>query len=216
MTPEREVTVAAPGGTPAWRAVLSLTLIAAVAGTIVGLAWEGTHQRIAANESLRLLAELNSVLPVDRYDNQPQSDVVFLDLGDGDTTPVYRARLDGRPSAAVLTVIAPDGYAGPIKLLVAVAVDGRVLGVRVLEHTETPGIGDAIDSGWIGIFTGRSLEDPPEIRWRPREDGGKFDAIAGATISSRAVINGVRRAVQYFVIHQEEIFAAPTAEDRET
>lgn len=219
MSPEREIPVAPPGRAPAWRAVASLTLIAAVAGTILGLAWKFTHQRIAANESLRLLAELNSVLPADRYDNQPQDDMALLDLGDGELTPVYRARLRGQPSAAVLTVTAPDGYVGPIRLLVAVATDGHVLGVQVLEHTETPGIGDAIDgrrSPWIGIFTGRSLEDPPEAGWRAREDGGQFDAIAGATISSRAVINGVRRAVQYFAIHHEQIFAAPLARNPET
>lgn len=212
MTPGQEVPVAPPAGAPAWRAVASLALIAAVAGTIVGLAWEGTRERIAANESLRLLAELGSVLPADRYDNRPQDDMVRLDLGDGELTPVYRARLHGQPSAAVLTVTAPDGYVGPIRLLVAMATDGRVLGVRVLEHTETPGVGDAIDeqrSPWIRDFIGRSLDDPPEAGWRPRQDGGQFDAIAGATISSRAVINGVRRAVQYFGIHQAEIFAAP-------
>lgn len=216
MNGGREVPVASPARAPAWRAVLSLTLIAAVAGAIVGLAWEFTRARIAANESLRLLATLSSVLPADRYDNEPQNDVALLDLGSGKLTPVYRARLRGQPSAAVLTVTAPDGYVGPIQLLVAMAADGRVLGVRVLEHTETPGIGDAIDgrrSPWIGIFTGRSLEDPPTAGWRARQDGGQFDAIAGATISSRAVINGVRQAVQYFGTHREQIFAAPAVED---
>jgi electron transport complex protein RnfG len=113
---------------------------------------------------------------------------------------------------AVLTIVAPDGFVGPIRMLVGVTADGKVLGVEVAAHTETPGIGDAVESGkstWLQVFTGRSLGDPPELLWNVRPDGGDFDAIAGATVSSRSVVGGVRRAVQYFAAHREEIFPAP-------
>lgn len=210
MNPEREVAVSGPAGSPAWRAVLSLALVAAVAGLLIGLAWDRTRQRIAHNESLRTLELIRSVLPGDLYDNQPQEDRVLLDLGDGGPAPVYRARLHGQPSAAVFTVTTPDGYAGPIQVLVGLALDGQVLGVRVLSHSETPGIGDAIDgsrSPWIGIFRGRSLGDPPAQEWRVTQDGGQFDAIAGATISSRAVVGAVGRAVAYYADHRQQVFA---------
>jgi electron transport complex protein RnfG len=190
-----------------------LAAAAAVAVTVamlVGGTWHYTRDRIAANESQRIQAEISGVLPASLYDNEPHRDRILLDTGSGRPLPVYRARWNGVPVGAVLTVVAPGGFVGPIRLLVGVGADGRVLGVRVAAHSETPGIGDAIEQGksdWLGVFSGRSLGDPPESLWSISADGGEFDAIAGATVSSRAVVGGVRHAVQYFATHREEIFA---------
>lgn len=177
---------------------------------IVGGAWRYTRQPIADQASRGTLAGIAAVLPASLYDNEPHRDVVWLDTGGGQPVPVYRAWRDGAPAAAVLTIDAPGGYVGPIRLLVGLTADGRILGVRVAAHAETPGIGAAIadsDTGWLDAFTGRSLDDPPASRWAVRPDGGDFDAVAGATVSSRAVVAGVRGAVQYFAAHRDEIFA---------
>lgn len=197
---------------PAWLAVVSLAGIAALAGLVVGLSQDSTRERIAANEARRVLTELSAILPPTLYDNEPHRDMISLDRPGDERRQIWRARRDGKPVAAVLTSLAPDGYSGQIRLLVAVAVDGQILGVRVASHSETPGIGDAIEvrkSPWIGTFSGRSLTDPDEARWRLRKDGGDLDAISGATISSRAVVAATRRAMQYFRLHREEIFATP-------
>ena len=202
--------------TSGWRAVASLGGIALLAALLIGLAWQNTRSRIADNEARRILTELTTVLPAALYDNAPYRDVVQLDAGSGRPLPVYRARRNGVPTAAVLTVEAPDGYVGPVRLLVGVDSSGRVLGVHITLHSETPGVGDAVAGGtppWVGIFTGHTPTDPPEGQWQLRQDGGTFDAIAGATVSSRSVVGAVRRAVQYFAMHKDEIFAAP-AEDR--
>lgn len=194
-----------------------LAAIALTVALLVGGAWQYTRQRIADNESRRTLAEISAVLPADLYDNQPHRDRVLLDTGSGQLLPVYRARWNGAPVGAALTIVAPGGFVGPIRLLVGIAADGRVLGVRVAAHTETPGIGDAIESkksSWLQVFNGRSLGDPPELLWNVRADSGEFDAIAGATVSSRSVVGGVRRAVQYFAAHRDEIFAPLTDEAR--
>jgi electron transport complex protein RnfG len=191
--------------------MLAMLLVAAV---LVAGAWRYTQQDIADNAARRTLEEISAVLPANLYDNAPHRDVVLLDTGGGTPVPVYRARRNGVPAAAVVTVIASDGYVGPVRLLVGIAADGRVLGVRVTEHVETPGIGGVIadpDSPWLAGFAGRSLADPPPARWALRRDGGDFDAIAGATVSSRAVVGGVQRAVQYFAAHPGEIFAPPGA-----
>ena len=191
-----------------------LGVIALLATVLIGGTWQYTQQRIADNTMRRLLAEISTVLPASLYDNEPHKDVVLLDSGGGQPLPVYRAWRNGNPVAAVLTVIAPDGYVGPIRLLVGIAADGRVLGVRVTGHTETPGIGAAIatePSTWREGFIGRSLDDPPEPDWTLRVDGGEFDAIAGATVSSRATVGGVRSAIQYFRTHRDEIFARPSS-----
>lgn len=204
---ERALEPREPAGAGAIAGLLAMLLIGAA---LVAGAWHYTRQDIADNAARRTLAEISTVLPGDLYDNAPHRDVVLLDTGGGKPVPVYRARRNGVPAAAALTIVAPDGYVGPVRLLVGIAADGRVLGVKVASHVETPGIGALIadpDSPWLAAFAGRSLADPPEARWAVRNDGGDFDAIAGATVSSRAVVGGVRRAVQYFAGHQDEIFA---------
>lgn len=200
-----------------WRGLAILGAIALLAALLIGLAWQGTRFRIADNEARRILKELTTVLPAALYDNEPYRDVVLLDAGSGKLLPVYRARRNGVPAAAVLTVEAPDGYVGPVRLLVGVDSNGRVLGVHITVHSETPGVGDAVAAGvppWVGMFTGRTPAAPPEAQWQLQQDGGDFDAIAGATVSSRAVVGAVRRAVQYFATHRDEIFAAPAGNPR--
>lgn len=192
------------------RTVAGLAVILVVAAVLVGGTWRYTRERIADNAARQLLAEISTVLPPSLYDNEPHKDMALLDTSDGLPLPVYRARRNGSPVAAVVTVIAADGYVGPIRMLVGIAADGRVLGVRVTAHEETPGIGAAIaaePANWIAGFAGRSLANPPELRWQLRANGGDFDAIAGATVSSRAVVGGLRRAMQYFATHRDEIFA---------
>ncbi len=215
MSPtETELPPPAAAARAGWRAVLSLAGFAALVGLVVGISWDSTRERIADNEAQRVLAELTAILPPTLYDNEPHRDVIDLELPGDEPRRIWRARRDGKPVAAVLSSLAPDGYSGQIRLLVAITIDGQVLGVRITSHSETPGIGDAIEarkSGWIGTFTGRSLADPQESRWRLRKDGGDFDAISGATISSRAVVAATRRTVQYFDMHREDIFATPVA-----
>ena len=112
-------------------------------------------------------------------------------------------------TAATSEAVAPDGYSGPIRLLVGVNADGTVAGVRVLSHRETPGLGDPIDaarSDWIHGFEGRALDDPPAAAWTVRKDGGAFDEFTGATITPRAVVHAVRRVLEYAQANREALF----------
>ncbi len=196
------------------KAVGFLVLLACIAAA--GLAWlqNLTGERIRENESQRILQSLREVLPPGGYDNAPQLDVLMVSdpaLGSADPLPVYRARNGGRPVAAVLTVEAPDGYVDAIRLAVGIDVHGRIIGVRALAHSETPGLGDGIDThrtDWIHRFDGRSADDPPADRWALRRDGGEFYQLTGATITSRAVVKAVHRALEYFNAHRDELFAA--------
>ncbi len=188
----------------------------AVVGTgLVAITQDATAARIAQNEREALLATLHALVPAESHDNDIFTDVITVKdplLGTRHPMPVYRARKDGEPVAAVLASVAPEGYGGAMRLLVAVRDDGTLAGVRVLRHQETPGLGDKIEaerSDWILSFEGRSLADPLPPQWGVKKDGGVFDQFTGATITPRAVVRGVFNTLRYFEQHREELFAAP-------
>jgi len=192
---------------------LVLFLFAVIGAGLVAFTFDSTAEKIADNERRALLKSLNELVPEQRYDNDIFGDVVYVSnselLGSSQAVPVYRARKGGWPVAAVLAPVAPDGYSGAIRLLVAINVDGTLAGVRVVQHRETPGLGDAIEadrSDWILGFNGRSLSNPPAERWKVKRDGGAFDQFTGATITPRAVVKAVKEALLYFRAHGHELF----------
>jgi electron transport complex protein RnfG len=180
-------------------------------GLVVSL-HEWTRDDIAANEQAELFSEMATLLPAGSFDNTLLTDVtavVDARLGPKQPVPVYRLRKAGQPVAVVISPIAADGYNGSISLLVAIRTDGVLAGVRVIRHRETPGLGDAIEttqSNWIRKMDGRSLEQPPPARWQVRRDGGDFDQLAGATITSRAVIKSVRQTLAFYRDNASRLF----------
>ena len=171
---------------------------------------------ITENERQVLLRSLNSVISSDTYTNDILSDVLTVQdqqlLGSKKPTLVYRARKDTKPIAAALTVIAPNGYNGNIYLLVGIDFSGQVTGVRVVKHRETPGLGDVIESkrsNWIKSFRNKSLTHPGEVGWKVKRDGGEFDQFTGATITPRAVVGAVHKALIYFNKNRKVIFTIP-------
>jgi len=191
-----------------------------VGTALVALTWQLTAERIAENQRQALLRGLNQLIAPSTYNNAPEEDLIQVSdplLGNG-SQAVYRARQDGVPVALALRATAPDGYAGNIELLIGIRYDGQLTGVRVLQHRETPGLGDAIDerrNDWILGFAGRSLDNPPEARWLVKKDGGDFDQFTGATITPRAVVRAVQRALHYYHNHREALFAplSPVVEE---
>ncbi len=193
---------------------LFLGLFAIAGTTFVAVTEFATRQAIRDNERAVLLRNLYTLLPADELDNDIASDTLRVPaaelLGSDAPTIVYRARRAGKPVAAIFNPVAPNGYSGRIHLLVGVYVDGRIAGVRVVKHAETPGLGDAIEirkSPWIATFAGKSLRDPPLGDWAVRRDGGVFDQLTGATITPRAVVEAVRDTLLYYRRNADKIFA---------
>ena len=170
----------------------------------------------AAEEKMKLISE---VLPRSAYDNDLLKDTLEIApssiLGLDETSTVYRARKGGQASAVVLEAVAPDGYSGKIRLLVAINLDGSLAGVRVTQHKETPGLGDYIEPKkdknktrpWITQFNGLSLTTVSDREWKVKKDGGRFDSVAGATVTPRAIIKAVRKATQYVAENREQLYA---------
>ena len=131
------------------------------------------------------------------------------DLPGTDAAIIYRVYAEGEPVAALFVVTARDGYSGPIRILVGVDRDGVVTGVHVLEHSETPGLGDRVEStksDWVRQFEGRSLVDPAPSGWRIKRDGGQFDQLTGASVTPRAITKAIRVTLLYFDANRDAIF----------
>jgi Na+-translocating ferredoxin:NAD+ oxidoreductase subunit G len=205
-------------GMPA-KPALTLAVLAAVLTALLALVAGLTRERIADNEQAWIKQRLDALIAPDSHDNDLLADSIAVTapdlLGSAQPVRIYRARRSGAPVAAVIRPIAPDGYRGPIELLVAIGRDGRLIGVQVIRHEETPGLGDAFESRdvhWLDRFRGRSLNDPPTQRWTVRRDGGDFDAFTGATITPRAIVKAVRNALEYYQRNSQRIFDQPAAE----
>lgn len=195
---------------------LVLGLFAIVTVGLVAFIQQSTAERIAQAERQARVNALAQILPEGSYDNallDSQRELRHALLGPR-PVPAWVATREGEPTGVILQATAPDGYSGAIQLLIGILADGRLSGVRVINHRETPGLGDKIEVGkhpWIRSFDGRSLNDPEESGWAVRKDGGQFDQFAGATITPRAVVKAVHHALQYFDAHRDELFAQERA-----
>lgn len=193
---------------------LVLGLFAIITVGSVTLLRQATAERIRAAEHHAQVRALGEILPPGSYDNDLLADSIQLDepkLGHRGPQPAYIAFKDGQPSAVILRATAPDGYSGAIQLLIGILADGRLAGVRVIGHRETPGLGDKIElakSLWILGFAGKSLDDPVETGWAVKKDGGQFDQFAGATITPRAVVKAVHQSLEYFTANRATLLSA--------
>jgi electron transport complex protein RnfG len=190
-----------------------LWVFAVVGTTFVAVTEDTTRSKIEDNERLVLLRNLNALLPAEQLDNDIVNDTGTVPasglLGTQDDTIVYRARLQGKPIAVIFNSIAPNGYSGKIHLLVGVYADGSIAGVRAVKHSETPGLGDAIEtqkSDWIFSFNSRSLDSPKPSKWLVKKDGGDFDQFTGATITPRAIVLAVKKTLLYYQQNSDNIF----------
>ncbi len=195
---------------------LLLALVAFLGVGLLAGVHELTRDRIADQEAAALRARLGEVLDPKLHDNDLADAVLELTaperLGHDQPVRVFLARLGDEPAAVVVETLAPDGYNGTIELLVGVDLTGVVTGVRVVQHRETPGLGDPIEarrSDWIDGFRGRSLGNPPAPRWTVRKDGGDFDQFTGATITPRAVTRAIARTLALVEDEQDTWFATP-------
>jgi electron transport complex protein RnfG len=170
----------------------------------------------AAEEKMKLVDE---VLPRSEYDNALLQETLNLpptpELGLNEASTVYRARNGSEPVAAIFEAVAPDGYAGKIRLIMAIRFNGQVAGVRVTQHKETPGLGDYVEvkkdknkaRPWITQFASMSLAEVADKDWKVKKDGGRLDYYAGATVTPRAIAKAVFKATKWFEANRDSLFA---------
>jgi len=192
--------------TPPTLAALRIGLFSFIIVGLVSLVYHGTKDKIADNERRALLQSLQSVIDKRLYGNDLANDKIQLQ-SNGQIHTIYRARQAGQPIAAIITSTTTQGYNGDIDLLIAINVNGTISAVLVLNHRETPGLGDAIElkkSNWILSFNQLALQNLDQ--WAVKRDGGNFDQFTGATITPRAIVNETKNTALFFQQHQQEIF----------
>ncbi|KKZ54433.1 electron transport complex subunit RsxG [Haemophilus haemolyticus] len=165
-----------------------------------------TKDKIDAVMAAQQRELLLQVIPQDYFNNNLlESAVIPQDKNLVGIQKIYFAKKDGNVSAYAYETTAPDGYSGDIRLLVGLDPKGEILGVRVIEHHETPGLGDKIElriSNWILNFTHQSINENNLSEWAVKKDGGKFDQFSGATITPRAVVNQTKRSALIMLNNQ--------------
>ncbi len=166
-----------------------------------------TKDDIAARALEDRQNSLSQVIPASIHDNNPVANTLVMKNDQGHEITVYRATKEGKITGVAYEIFG-SGYAGEIKLMLGVDADGKVLGVRVLAHKETPGLGDKIEvkkGDWILRFTGLSIGNPPVDKWKVKKDGGQFDQFAGATITPRGVVGAIRKGLEFFAANKAQL-----------
>ena len=198
----------------------SVVIVVLLAGVGMGATYLAQHTsaaRIAAEQRLIDSRNLLDLLAPDSYDNQPLEQPLSLEstrLANSTLLGGYLASRAGQPSAVLLRS-QTLGYAGSIDLLIAIDIHGKLLGVKTLKQSETPGLGGKLaewPNTWLQAFTGKSLTEPGDKGWALKKDQGQFDQIAGATITSRAVINATHDALRYFDGHRQPLIGSSAHE----
>ena len=186
--------------------ILIISLISVVSTHFV---YHLTKNQIHENKQRATLAIINDVITAD-YNNDPFIDHIDItipaDINPTKTLSVFRARHDKEPVAVALMPVIAKGYNDDISLVIGIEYDGTVTGIRVLQEDETEGFGDRVHqdkSDWLLGFNKQSINEIPKKDWSIQKDGGKFDQLSGATITSRSVTTILFKTLQYYIENRE-------------
>jgi len=198
--------------TVARRSAITLAICFAVALIALSIIDRITREPIKDAREKRRLETISAVLPDGPFDENPidsHRQHIASALGGSEPLGFYTAYQSGQPAAAVLELSTAQGYSGEIRMLLGLTYDGSIVALRVIEHQETPGLGDGIEvrkSSWIDQFESRSIAVSDTAAWQLSRYGGQFDGLTGATITSRAVVQAVHRALVWYDANRNKVF----------
>lgn len=176
--------------------LMALLVISLVSATALGFVYEFTKEPIRMVEINKTNAAIQIVVP--EFNNQPATEA-FKVASDMDSLNFYPAKKDGILVGTAVETFTKKGFSGLIRLMVGFAPDGSIIDISVLQHQETPGLGDKIDkkkSNFSLQFIGKN---PSNFKMTVKKDRGDVDAITASTISSRAFCDAVQRAYNAYM-----------------
>lgn len=183
-----------------------MLIFTAISIFFVALTQDATKVQIKYNADQLLIKRLGEL--VHGYDNDIINDKFLKNIslhGLQQDISIFPAKKNKQTFAYIIEHTYPNGYNGNIRLLTGISTQHQLLGVRVIAHKETPGLGDKIDtrkSNWIVQFSGLSLSNPTPSQWQVKRDGGAFDSFTGATITPRAIVSATYQILEYFKAHE--------------
>lgn len=180
------------------RLSLALAVTCLAAGLILAVVNEITSKPIAVQNKRAELKAVAETLPP--YDNDPVTDRKILTI-DGQQQVFYIGKRQGEIVGVAFETFG-IGYSGKIMVMVGISPDGKITGIQIRAHQETPGLGSKIEGkSFLDQFKGLSLLHGKGLvngKLAVNKDGGTIDAITGATISSRGVTQAVNKALELF------------------
>jgi len=199
-----------------------LWAMAAICSAALVMGYKATYLDIKQRMREDMQASLQQVIPSQLYDNDILANKIEIPvdskvMAGKSVIQVYRASKENKITALAYQLTG-NGYAGPIEIMLGVDINGKVLGTRVISHSETPGLGDKIEiqrNNWIESFIGLTLGNPPISKWKVKKDGGQFDQFTGATITPRAVVRAVKQGLEFFQQHRTELLAIQPIKEAE-
>lgn len=197
-------------------ALLPLLLLALVCVLVIQAVSITTADRVYENRKLYQLSVIKDVI-TNQYDNDVFTDTRELDvplsLNSKGKLSVYFARSNNEVQALAVLPVETKGYSGTISMVVGLDREGAITGVKVLDHTETAGFGANAhqdNSDWLTQFMYATLLDTNETDWAIRKEGGKFDQLSGATITSRSIIKSMNELLVYYAENRNTIISDST------
>ena len=187
----------------------ALALFALLTAALLAATQNVTEPKILAAERAAQQRALLEIVPDGLHNNDlladtypiPEQRWPLLGLDKGGRAHI--AKRDGQPVAVIVPAVSKSGYSGDIAMIMGFTIEGELLGVRVTQHKETPGLGDKVElkkSDWILSFNSLSLNNTPREAWAVKKEGGSFEQFTGATITPRAVIEQVLAGLDYFAL----------------
>lgn len=170
--------------------IIAMLIVAFCSATLIGIVRNITAEPIQEAQNKMIADSIKEVVSSD-FDNDPYAEKIVIRQGKESFT-LYPARQDGHVTSLVMKSFSNKGYGGRIDVLVNFLPDGTIGGYKVIQHKETPGLGSKVNDesfkkGVIG-------KKPSTQAFKVKQDGGEVDAITGATITSRALIDAVQKA----------------------
>ncbi len=178
----------------------TLLVITLVAAFTLGSVYNLTKEPIALAKQKKLEEAIRMVLP----DFERLEAIKIKSDREEDSLQFFVAYQADTVIGVAINTFSNKGFSGEVRIMVSFAPDGTIYNTSVLDHKETPGLGDKMQknkSGWSNQFNGMN---PVSYRLKVVKDGGDVDAITAATISSRAFTDAVQHAYDTFLTYQKE------------
>ena len=176
-----------------------LFIVCAVAAAALGFTNAATFERIQEQQIIANNEAKKAVLPeADEFEKLDDS--TFSTIASNEKynyiKAIYVAKAGGNVVGYAVQA-APKGYGGAIDVVVGITTDGSLQGIKVGNNTETPGLGKKSETPkFQEQFSGKTWESPINVKKSGTPKDNEIAAISGATITSRAVTDGVNQALE--------------------